>query len=125
MLSCNNPESGRWRGNVHPTVATVHSTATETPALHVEPGRLNATCVEHTTQMASFGARSIIRAATIVNRTTGIHGISSSFNATQQPCAHRRWIQAHWAKPDSRLRSHRRGIVRTEWASAIDTVGEW
>lgn len=64
MLSCNNPESGRWRGNVHPTVATVHSTATETPALHVEPGRLNATCVEHTTQMASFGARSIIRAAT-------------------------------------------------------------
>lgn len=62
MLSCNKPESGRWRGSLTvyiltvraTTVATFCSTATETPALHVEPGRLNATCVEHTTQMALF-----------------------------------------------------------------------
>ncbi len=30
------------------------SAATETPALHVEPGQLNAICVEHTTQMTLF-----------------------------------------------------------------------
>lgn len=52
------------------------SIATETPALHGEPGLLDAICVEHTTQMTLF--RCVVgnpcgHAPSTINRTNGMY----------------------------------------------------
>lgn len=127
LLSCNRSAPSRMT-RVDCQLWRFDSAATETPALHVEPGQLNAICVEHTTQMTLFRCavgHPCGHARSIINSIIGMYWVGLPCATNRRPADLEFSSTAAARRVMPSLSSGRHRLVLQALDRAAEVIGGW